>query len=141
MKLHPLISNLGSFMAAAVRGSDICDAAQVMEEIVQRTADAMVSEGAPFRGVLFAGLMIKNGRAKLLEHNVRFGDPECQGLMMRLQSDLLEVLLAACDGRLADVELDWSPEVRRPHELSRVGLLHHLVEGSIDLMYCARRDA
>lgn len=88
------------------------DALQVMEEIVQRTADAMVSEGAPFRGVLFAGLMIKNGRAKLLEHNVRFGDPECQGLMMRLQSDLLEVLLAACDGHLSDVALQWSPEVR-----------------------------
>lgn len=84
---------------------------QVMEEIVQRTADAMVSEGTPFRGVLFAGLMIKGGRAKLLEHNVRFGDPECQGLMMRLQSDLLAVLLAACDGRLGDVRLKWSPEV------------------------------
>ncbi len=49
-------------------------------------------------------------QAKLLEHNVRFGDPECQGLMLRLQSDLLEVLIAACDSRLADVKLQWSPE-------------------------------
>jgi hypothetical protein len=66
---------------------------QVMEEIVLRTAHAMVSEGCPFRGVLFAGLMIKNGKAKLLEHNVRFGDPECQGLMARLDSDLLAALM------------------------------------------------
>lgn len=64
-----------------------------MEEIVLRTAQAMVSEGCPFRGVLFAGLMIKDGRAKLLEHNVRFGDPECQGLMARLDSDLLAALM------------------------------------------------
>ena len=49
-------------------------------------------------------------QAKLLEHNVRFGDPECQGLMLRLESDLLEVLLAACDGQLADVHLKWSPD-------------------------------
>lgn len=83
---------------------------QVMQEIVQRTADALVAEGCPYRGVLFAGLMIKDGKAKLLEHNVRFGDPECQGLMLRLESDLLEVLLAACDGQLADVQLKWSPD-------------------------------
>ena len=85
-----------------------------MRTIVQRTADAMVAEGCPFRGVLFAGLMIKDGTARLLEHNVRFGDPECQVLMMRLESDLLEVLLAACNGRLADVSLGWSPEVAQP---------------------------
>ena len=78
---------------------------------MQRTADAMVAEGCPFRGVLFAGLMIRDGTARLLEHNVRFGDPECQVLMMRLESDLLEVLLAACEGRLADVALRWSPQV------------------------------
>ena len=82
-----------------------------MEEIIQRTADAMVAEGCPFRGVLFAGLMIRNGKARLLEHNVRFGDPECQVLMMRLESDLMEVLLAVCNGRLADVQLQWSPQV------------------------------
>jgi phosphoribosylamine--glycine ligase len=83
-----------------------------MHNIVQRTADAMVAEGCPFRGVLFAGLMIKDGTARLLEHNVRFGDPECQVLMMRLESDLLEVLLAACEGRLADITVQWSPQVR-----------------------------
>jgi phosphoribosylamine-glycine ligase len=80
---------------------------QVMEEIVLRTAHAMVSEGCPFRGVLFAGLMIKNGKAKLLEHNVRFGDPECQGLMARLDSDLLAALMqVSCQQRLATAGWD-----------------------------------
>lgn len=87
---------------------------QVLEEIVQRTADAMVAEGVPFRGVLFAGLMIENGKAKLLEHNVRFGDPECQCLMQRLDSDLLPVLLKAAQGGLgddsADSKLQWSSD-------------------------------
>lgn len=87
---------------------------QVLEEIVQRTADAMVAEGVPFRGVLFAGLMIENGKAKLLEHNVRFGDPECQCLMQRLDSDLLPVLLKAAQGGLGDIpeesKLQWSSD-------------------------------
>lgn len=80
---------------------------QIMEEIVLPTARGMAAEGCPFRGVLFAGLMIKNGRAMLLEHNVRFGDPECQGLMVRMGSDLLPALLAACQGKLQDVSVAW----------------------------------
>lgn len=80
---------------------------QIMEEIVLPTARGMAAEGCPFRGVLFAGLMIKDGRAKLLEHNVRFGDPECQGLMIRMDSDLLPALLAACQGNLQDVSVSW----------------------------------
>ena len=87
---------------------------QVLEDIVQRTADAMVAEGVPFRGVLFAGLMIEGGKAKLLEHNVRFGDPECQCLMQRLDSDLLPMLLKAAQGGLRDVledsKLQWSSD-------------------------------
>jgi phosphoribosylamine---glycine ligase len=85
--------------------------AQVMREVVQCTADAMVAEGTPFQGVLFAGLMIKDGRVKLLEHNVRFGDPECQCLMLRLQSDLLALLLQASRGELTDAPLAWSDQV------------------------------
>jgi phosphoribosylamine-glycine ligase len=77
---------------------------QVMDEIVYRTAHGIAAEGMPFRGTLFAGLMIKDGRAKLLEHNVRFGDPECQGLMARCDSDLLEAMLAAAAGGHVDFE-------------------------------------
>eukprot|EP01025_Chloroclados_australasicus_P028262 TRINITY_DN28022_c0_g1_i4.p1 TRINITY_DN28022_c0_g1~~TRINITY_DN28022_c0_g1_i4.p1 ORF type:complete len:479 (-),score=81.16 TRINITY_DN28022_c0_g1_i4:114-1550(-) len=103
----PNTGGMGAYTPAPVLTPDLEQ--QVVETIVQRTADAMVAEGAPFRGVLFAGLMIKDGQAKLLEHNVRFGDPECQGLMMRLESDLLEVLLAAAHGNMASCgELSWS---------------------------------
>jgi phosphoribosylamine--glycine ligase len=64
----------------------------------------------PFRGVLYAGLMITQQGPKVLEYNVRFGDPECQPLLMRLQSDLADILEAAVDGRLAELEpLEWDP--------------------------------
>ena len=69
----------------------------------------MRREGLDFRGVLFAGLMITPAGPKVLEFNVRFGDPECQALMARLDSDLLEVLLATGERRLDEVEINWSP--------------------------------
>lgn len=84
---------------------------RVMREIVEPTVRGMAAEGRPFRGVLFAGLMIApDGTPRLLEHNVRFGDPECQTLMLRLESDLLRVLAAAAAGRLSEVTLAWSPQ-------------------------------
>jgi len=82
---------------------------QVMAQIIKPTLAEMARRGTPFRGVLFAGLMITADGPKLIEFNVRFGDPECQALMLRLRSDLLAALLAACDGRLADVTLRWDP--------------------------------
>ena len=83
--------------------------AKVMAEIIRPTAEGMVADGVPFTGFLYAGLMVTRTGAKVLEFNVRMGDPETQPVMMRLKSDLAEVLLAALDGRLADVELDWDP--------------------------------
>jgi phosphoribosylamine--glycine ligase len=73
---------------------------QILDEIVRPLAKAMVAEGRPYRGVVFAGLMIANGRARLIEINVRFGDPECQVLMARLESDPVELMLATAEGRL-----------------------------------------
>jgi len=70
-------------------------------------------------------------QAKLLEHNVRFGDPECQGLMLRLESDLLEVLLAACDGKLADVKLQWSPDAALTVVMAAKGYPGSYEKGSI----------
>ena len=84
--------------------------AQVMERIVRPTLAEMARRGTPFRGVLFAGLMLTGDGAKLIEFNVRFGDPECQALMLRLRSDLLAALVAACDGELADFDLRWEKE-------------------------------
>jgi phosphoribosylamine--glycine ligase len=81
--------------------------AQVMERIILPTVHGMAREGRPFKGVLFAGLMLTETGPKLLEFNVRFGDPECQALMMRLQSDLVPALLAARDGVLDRVDLRW----------------------------------
>lgn len=80
---------------------------QIMAEIIQPTLDAMQEMGAPFRGVLYAGLMMTASGPKLIEYNVRFGDPECQVLMLRLESDLLPVLTAAASGSLDGVRLTW----------------------------------
>jgi phosphoribosylamine---glycine ligase len=81
---------------------------EAMARVVRPTLAEMAKRGAPFRGVLFAGLMLTAAGPRLIEFNVRFGDPECQALMLRLEAGLLEALLAACDGRLADADLRWS---------------------------------
>ena len=73
-----------------------------MREIVEPTVRAMAEAGTPFVGVLYAGLMLTPTGPKLIEYNARFGDPECQVLMPRLESDLLELMLACAEGRLAD---------------------------------------
>ncbi|WP_372622360.1 phosphoribosylamine--glycine ligase [Falsiroseomonas sp.] len=82
---------------------------EVMARIVKPTLAEMAGRGTPFRGVLFAGLMLTQAGPKLIEFNVRFGDPECQALMLRLRSDLLPALLAACDGELSRFDLRWEP--------------------------------
>ena len=83
---------------------------RVRERILQPAVDAMHARGTPFRGVLYAGLMLTADGPKLLEFNVRFGDPECQVLMMRLMSDLLPALVASCDGVLDSFDLRWRTE-------------------------------
>jgi phosphoribosylamine--glycine ligase len=79
-----------------------------LELIIRPALQEMVRRGTPFRGVLFAGLMLTDAGAKLIEFNVRFGDPECQVILARLQSDLLPALQAACDGELRDFDLRWT---------------------------------
>ncbi|WP_055109693.1 phosphoribosylamine--glycine ligase [Paenibacillus ihumii] len=84
---------------------------EAVETIIKPTAKAMVAEGRPFRGVLFAGLMISpDGKPKTIEFNARFGDPEAQVVLPRLKSDLLEIFLAAVNGTLDKVEIEWSHE-------------------------------
>ncbi|KAL4534770.1 hypothetical protein Ndes2437A_g05528 [Nannochloris sp. 'desiccata'] len=101
---------MGSYSPAPVLTPELQE--QVMRDIIYPTARGMVVEGTPFRGVLFAGLMIdSSGKAKLLEHNVRFGDPECQSLMVRLRSDLLETLQGALRGEAIRLEWDPSPSL------------------------------
>jgi phosphoribosylamine--glycine ligase len=83
----------------------------VEREVFVPTIDALRREGIEYRGVLYAGLMLTPGGPKVLEFNCRFGDPECQPLMARLQGDLVEICWATATGTLADVELDFDPRV------------------------------
>jgi len=82
--------------------------AEAIRTIVQPAADALVAEGRPFRGVLYAGLMLTADGPKTIEFNARFGDPETQVLLPRLETDLLDILLAVAEGRLAGMEIHWS---------------------------------
>jgi len=81
-----------------------------MAVIVRPALAEMARRGSPFRGILFAGLMINQRQAKLLEFNVRFGDPECQALMARIDSDLVELMLGACRGDLAGRAISWKAD-------------------------------
>ena len=101
----PNTGGMGAYSPCAAVTPEI--EAEVMERIVLPTVRAMAKDGRPFKGVLFAGLMLTAEGPKLLEFNVRFGDPECQALMMRLQSDIVPALLAARDGVLNRVDLRW----------------------------------
>ncbi|MBB3111934.1 phosphoribosylamine--glycine ligase [Paenibacillus phyllosphaerae] len=83
---------------------------EAIENIIKPTAKAMVSEGRPFRGVLFAGLIITSEGVKTIEFNARMGDPETQVVLPRLKTDLLDVILASLSGRLNELELEWSDE-------------------------------
>ncbi len=83
---------------------------QIMSRIILPTLAGMKTRGMPFRGVLYAGVMLTEQGPKLFEYNVRFGDPECQVHMLRMMSDLVPALLAACDGQLKNFNLRWYPE-------------------------------
>jgi phosphoribosylamine--glycine ligase len=83
---------------------------RTMRTIVGPTVAAMRERGVPFCGVLYAGLMLTAEGPKLVEYNVRFGDPETQAMMLRLDGDLLELLVATAEGRLGEVKPRWSPD-------------------------------
>jgi phosphoribosylamine--glycine ligase len=105
----PNTGGMGAYSPAPVMTDALCS--QVMEEIILPTVRGMATRGTPFKGILYAGLMITDTGPQLIEYNVRFGDPECQVLMMRLKSDLLPALLATCDGVLSTFDLRWLDEV------------------------------
>jgi phosphoribosylamine--glycine ligase len=103
----PNTGGMGAYSPAPIITDDMM--VRISREILVPTVDAMNRNGTPFKGVLYAGLMITSGGPRVLEFNVRFGDPETQPILMRLQSDLLEVFLAVCDGRLEEMFLKWDP--------------------------------
>jgi phosphoribosylamine--glycine ligase len=103
----PNTGGMGAYSPAPIVTDDMMN--RISREILVPTVDAMNRNGTPYRGVLYAGLMMTSGGPRVLEFNVRFGDPETQPILMRLQSDLLDVCLAVCEARLEDVFLKWDP--------------------------------
>jgi len=101
----PNTGGMGAYSPAPSLTEDL--EAEVMENIIMPTVRGMAADGCPYTGVLYAGLMLTKDGPKLLEYNVRFGDPECQVLMMRLRSDIVPALVAACDGMLESFDLRW----------------------------------
>ncbi|PBC24022.1 MULTISPECIES: phosphoribosylamine--glycine ligase [unclassified Mesorhizobium] len=104
----PNTGGMGAYSPAPVMTPQMVE--RTMREIIEPTMRGMAELGAPFAGILFAGLMITDKGPKLIEYNTRFGDPECQVLMMRLKDDLLVLLNAAVDGQLAHTSIRWRDE-------------------------------
>ncbi|EAS62733.1 phosphoribosylamine--glycine ligase [Photobacterium angustum] len=104
----PNTGGMGAYSPAPVVTKEIHD--RVMKEVIYPTVEGMAAEGAPYTGFLYAGLMImSDGTPKVIEYNCRFGDPETQPIMLRMQSDLVELCLAAIDEKLDTVESKWDP--------------------------------
>ncbi|MEM7733680.1 MAG: phosphoribosylamine--glycine ligase [Pseudomonadota bacterium] len=104
----PNTGGMGAYSPAPVLTSNVADKA--LNEIVKPTLREMVKRGTPYTGVLYAGLMIKDGAPRLVEYNVRFGDPECQVLMLRLGAQALDLMQACAEGRLSEAQVNWADD-------------------------------
>jgi phosphoribosylamine--glycine ligase len=104
----PNTGGMGAYSPAPVVSDAVLQ--QTLQDIVAPTLKTLAARGTPYRGVLYAGLMINDTGAKLIEYNCRFGDPECQVLMMRMKSDLLPLLMASASGSLKDATIDWDDD-------------------------------
>ncbi len=104
----PNTGGMGAYSPAPIVTPEMADF--IMERMITPTIEAMAAEGRPYRGLLYAGIMVTAEGPKLLEYNARFGDPECQPLLFRLESDLLEALVACAEGRMDDIKLVWSDD-------------------------------
>jgi phosphoribosylamine--glycine ligase len=101
----PNTGGMGAYSPAPVVTPDIHEKA--MQQVIRPTVEGMAAEGRPYRGVLYAGLMIKDGQVRTLEFNARFGDPECQPLLMRMKSDIVPILMAVAGGDLGTRSIEW----------------------------------
>ena len=104
----PNTGGMGAYSPAPVMTEAVVQAA--MERIIRPTMAEMARRGTPYQGILFAGLMIEDGQPRLVEYNVRFGDPECQVLMMRLGAQALDLMQACAEGRLAECRVNWGDD-------------------------------
>jgi len=103
----PNTGGMGAYSPAPILDEKLSE--EVVRTIVEPMMKGLAADGASFSGVMYAGLMIKDGKPKVLEFNCRFGDPECQPILMRMKSDLIPIIEACIDGKLADFEIDWDP--------------------------------
>ncbi len=124
----PNTGGMGAYSPAPVMTPEM--ERRALDEIVRPTIAEMARRGTPYRGVLYAGLMITETGPRLVEFNVRFGDPECQVLMMRLASDLLPALIACAKGGLGEVALEWRPEPALTVVMAAKGYPGAYVKGS-----------
>jgi phosphoribosylamine---glycine ligase len=125
----PNTGGMGAYSPAP--NIDDAISARVMAEIIEPTLRAMKAMGAPYKGVLYAGLMMTADGPKLIEYNVRFGDPECQVLMLRLMSDLVPALLASRDGMLKSFDLRWYPQAALTVVMAAKGYPGTYARGSV----------
>lgn len=125
----PNTGGMGAYSPTPFVTPEIHD--QIMARIILPTVAGMKQRGTPFSGILYAGLMLTEQGPKLFEYNVRFGDPECQVLMLRLMSDLVPALLAACDGQLKNFDLRWFPEAAVTVVMAANGYPGNYAKGSV----------
>jgi phosphoribosylamine--glycine ligase len=105
----PNTGGMGAYSPASIVTPDILE--QVLDRIIEPTLTTLRARGTPYQGVLYAGLMLTADGPMLIEYNARFGDPECQVLMMRLESDFVPILMASAAGDMTEIGLDWSPNL------------------------------
>ncbi|MCO7735064.1 phosphoribosylamine--glycine ligase [Brucella intermedia] len=125
----PNTGGMGAYAPAPVMTPEIVE--RTMRELIEPTMRGMAEIGAPFSGILFLGLMIGKDGPKLIEYNTRFGDPECQVLMMRLDSDLLALINATVDGKLDEVSLDWKDQPALTVVMAAEGYPSNVKKGSV----------
>ena len=125
----PNTGGMGAYSPAPVVTAPVHEKA--MAEVMRRTVDGMAAEGRTYRGVLYAGLMIDGDSVKTLEFNARFGDPECQPLLMRLKSDIVPVLMAVAAGDLTGITLEWYDEAAVCVVMAAAGYPGDIVKGDV----------
>jgi phosphoribosylamine--glycine ligase len=125
----PNTGGMGAYSPAPVMTDEVT--ARALEEIVKPTVAEMARRGTPYQGVLYAGFMIKDGQPRLVEYNVRFGDPECQVLMMRLGAQVLDLLLACAEGKLDEARVNWADDHAMTVVMAATGYPGSYEKGSV----------
>ena len=125
----PNTGGMGAYSPAPVLTDAV--AQRALDEIVRPTMAEMTRRGMPYQGVLYAGLMIKDGAPRLVEYNVRFGDPECQALMMRLGAQAMDLMHACAEGRLAEAKVTWADDHAMTVVLAAKGYPGDYAKGSV----------